>query len=67
MTTDNPILIARGLIERHGIRAVAVAQARVEEARLSGDVAALEQWNAVAAATAELRRTGRTRAQPTVH
>jgi hypothetical protein len=67
MPTDNPILIARGLIERHGIRAVAMAQAQVEEARLSGDVAALEHWNAVAAATAELRRTGRKKAQPTVH
>jgi hypothetical protein len=67
MSTDNPILIARGLIERHGLRAVALAEERREEARLSGDTAALEHWSAVAAAAAELRRTGRRKVQPTVH
>lgn len=66
MTTETPIQIARGLIERHGPRAVALAQERLEEARLAGDTAALEHWGAVAAATAELRRTGR-KAAPSVH
>jgi hypothetical protein len=67
MAESNPIIIARGLIERHGIRAVGLAQEQVEEARLSGDTAALEHWSAVAAAAMELRRTGRRMAQPTVH
>lgn len=67
MATENPILIARGLIERHGMRAVGLAQARVEEARLAGDPDALEHWSAVAAATVELRRTGRRPTPPTVH
>jgi len=67
MAESNPIIIARGLIERHGIRAVGLAQEQVEEARLSGDTAALEHWSAVAAAATELRRTGRRMAQPTIH
>jgi len=67
MAESNPIIIARGLIERHGIRAVGLAQEQVEEARLSGDTAALEHWSAVAAAAMELRRTGRRMAQPTIH
>ena len=66
MAPEDPILIARGLIARHGQRAVAFAETRLEEARLSGDTAALEHWSAVAAAAAELRRTGR-RAPPTLH
>ncbi len=67
MTTENPIRIARGLIDRHGPRAGAFAQAQLEEARLSGDTKALEHWTAVAAATDELRRTGRQPAASTRH
>jgi hypothetical protein len=67
MTSDNPILIARGLIERHRLRAAAVAQQHLQTARQAGDPAELQRWSAVALAVEELRRTGRGRAQPTVH
>ena len=64
MLNDDPIRIARGLIDRHRIRAGAVAEHQLEEARLAGDTAALEHWSAVAAAISELRRTVR---RPTLH
>jgi hypothetical protein len=67
MATEHAVRIARNLIDRHGLRAGAFAQAQLQEARLSGDTAAVEQWTAVAAATDELRRTGRKAAPPTRH
>ncbi|MGH7077577.1 MAG: hypothetical protein ACREFU_05715 [Acetobacteraceae bacterium] len=45
------------MINRHGIRAEAVAEERVIEARLAGNAAELDLWQAVQLAIAEFRRT----------
>lgn len=49
--------IARNMITLHELRATAVVRERMAEARLRGDTAAMEQWQNVEAAIAELRRT----------
>jgi hypothetical protein len=54
---EDPIHLARMLIECHGLRAGAVAQERANEAQLAGATAELDRWRAVQAAIAELRRT----------
>ncbi len=56
---NNALNTARQLIERHGLRAAAVAEEHAAEARVSGETAALDHWRAVAAAVAELKRTER--------
>ena len=66
MATEHPIEIARMLIDRHGLRAGAVAQQRVEEARMAGRTDELDRWHSVQAAVAELRRTAHQGAAPTV-
>ena len=53
--SQNPILIARQLIERHGLRAAAVAQEYASEARVAGQTAASDHWLAVQAAVSELK------------
>jgi hypothetical protein len=50
--------IARNLMSVHGLRAQALVQERIAEARLAGDHNGLERWQNVRAAIAELRRTG---------
>jgi hypothetical protein len=50
--------IARNLMSVHGLRAQAVVQERIAEARLAGDRAGLDRWQNVHAAIGELRRTG---------
>lgn len=62
MEREEPIRVARSLINRHGIRAGAVAEERVIEARLAGNAAELDLWQAVQLAIAELRRTAPRRA-----
>ncbi len=57
MPAQDPIALARMLIDRHGLRAGAVAQERVAEARLAGRTVELDRWHSVQAALAELRRT----------
>ncbi len=54
---DNPIETARALIDRHGLRAGAVAEHCADEARLAGRTQELDHWRSVQAALAELRRT----------
>jgi hypothetical protein len=49
---------AQNLMMAHGLRAAAVVQERIAEARQQGDVSGLERWQNVEAAIAELRRTG---------
>ncbi len=49
---------AQNLMTVHGLRASAVVQERIAEARQQGDVSGLERWQNVDAAIAELRRTG---------
>jgi hypothetical protein len=49
--------IARNLINVHGLRAQAVVQERISEARLAGDRAGLDRWQNVRAAIGELRQT----------
>lgn len=49
--------VARNLIDRHGLRAAAVAQEHASEAQLAGDTAGLAHWRSVQAAVAELRTT----------
>lgn len=57
MGAEEPIRVARTLIERHGVRAAAVAEERAIEARLAGKAAELDLWQSVQLAIAELRRT----------
>jgi hypothetical protein len=49
--------VARMLIDRHGLRAGAVAQEHINEAQLGGDTAAHNHWSCVSVAVSELRRT----------
>lgn len=57
MQTEQPIELARMLIDRHGLRAAAVAEERATEAQLAGAAAEFDRWRSVQAAIAELRRT----------
>lgn len=59
VTAPHPIRTAQRLIERHGLRAAAVAGEHAAEAQVEGDVAALERWRQVQSAVAELRATER--------
>jgi hypothetical protein len=62
----DPVTTARMLIERHGLRAAAVAQEYASEAQLGGEAMAMARWQAVQAAIAELRRTAPS-SSPVVH
>ena len=57
MQAEHPIRVARTLIDRHGVRAAAVAQQQANEAQLAGKIEDLDFWRAVESAIAELRRT----------
>jgi hypothetical protein len=48
---------AQNMITLHGLRAQAVVNEKLAEARAQGDAAGLERWQAVLAAVAELRTT----------
>jgi hypothetical protein len=45
----------------HGLRAQALVEERIAEARLAGDRAGLDRWQNVRAAIGELRQTRRQR------
>ena len=47
---------AQNIMAVHGLRAQAVVQERVAEARQQGDAAGVDRWQNIAAAIAELRR-----------
>lgn len=49
---------AQGLMSTHGLRAQAVVNERIEEARQQGDATSLAHWRNVELAIRELRRTG---------
>jgi hypothetical protein len=49
---------AQNMITLHGLRAAAVVQERIAEARQQNDTAGLERWQNVETAIAELRRSG---------
>jgi len=53
--SQNPLHVARQLIERHGARAAAVAQEYASEAQLGGQTASADHWSSVLAAIAELK------------
>jgi hypothetical protein len=53
---------AQNLMVVHGLRAQAVVQERLSEARQQGDTTGLERWQNVEAAISELRRTASGRA-----
>jgi len=57
MQAESPIQVARALIDRHGVRASAVAEQRVNEVLLAAKIDELDFWRAVQSAIAELRRT----------
>jgi hypothetical protein len=48
---------AQSLMAVHGLRAQAVVQERIAEARQQGDTPGLERWQNVEAAIGELRRS----------
>jgi hypothetical protein len=49
---------AQKLMMAHGLRAQAVVNERMAEARQQGDTSELERWQNVEVAIAELRRSG---------
>ncbi len=51
----DPIRTAQGLIERHGLRAAAIAAEHVSESQLAGDVVGLGRWRQVQFAIVALR------------
>ena len=57
MSVSDSKYTAQNLMTAHGLRAQAVVQARITEARQRGDTAELERWQNVNAAIGELRRT----------
>lgn len=57
MDTVDSKYTAQNLMTVHGLRAQAVAQQHLAEARQKGDTADFERWQNVEAAIAELRRT----------
>ncbi len=57
MTEPDSKTTAQALMTVHKLRAQAVVQERIAEARQQGDTADLERWQNVAAAIAELRRS----------
>ena len=57
MQGEDPIRVARSLIDRHGVRAAAVAEQQANEAQLAGKIESLDFWRSVETAIAELRRT----------
>ena len=61
--TPDPIRVAAQLIERHGLRAAAVAAEHVAEAQTAGDTVALDRWRQVQSAIVELRTSSRTAAE----
>jgi hypothetical protein len=48
---------AQNMMSVHGLRAQAVVQERMAEARQQGDTAGLERWQNVESAIADLRRS----------
>jgi hypothetical protein len=61
------IKIAKMMMERHGLRAGAIAQERANEAQLASDPEGLDRWRSVQGAIVELRSTSyaATRKAPT--
>lgn len=60
---NDAVRVARGLIERYGLRAAAIAGERAAEAQTTGGGSVQgDHWRSVAMAIAELRRT-----RPTAH
>jgi hypothetical protein len=59
MTGENTIELARALIQRHGMRAGAVAQEQAAEKQAHHDYEGAEHWQAVARAVTELRAEAR--------
>ncbi|HTR16875.1 MAG TPA: hypothetical protein VMI52_07570 [Acetobacteraceae bacterium] len=56
MQTQDPIETAKALLQRHGLRARAVAQEHVAESQVQGDTAAFAHWESVARTLDELRQ-----------
>ena len=57
---------AQNMMTVHGLRAHAVVQERMAEARQQGDTTAQERWQNVQAAIAELRHSAPRRPTPTL-
>jgi hypothetical protein len=57
MSESNSKYTAQNLMAVHGLRARAVVNERIAEARQQGDTSGLERWQNVEAAIGELRRT----------
>jgi hypothetical protein len=57
MSESDSKYTAQNLMAVHGLRAQAVAQERMAEARQQGDTFGMERWQNVDAAISELRRT----------
>jgi hypothetical protein len=56
-SSEDPVNVARMLIDRYGLRAAAVAEERASEAQTGGAAKGLDHWRQVQSAIAELRRT----------
>ena len=66
MPTHDPIQVAHMLIDRHGLRAGAVAEQCASEAHHAGAAEALDRWRAVQSVIVELRRTAHRDSPPAV-
>lgn len=64
MQADDPTQIALSLIQRHGLRAQAVANERAAEMQNAGDAAGVDKWRQIHDLIAELRRTERAHSGP---
>jgi hypothetical protein len=64
LNASNSKHTAQSMMAVYGLRAQAVAQERVAEARQQGDTAGLQRWQNVESAIAELRRSAPRHAVP---
>jgi hypothetical protein len=59
MKADREVSVARALIHRHGLQAVAVAQEHAQQSVARGDTESAMDWRGVARAVNQLRAESR--------
>jgi hypothetical protein len=59
MQSDREVTLARDLIQRHGMRAAAVAREHAQQSNAQNDCEAATNWAGVVRAVEQLRAEGR--------
>jgi hypothetical protein len=59
MHSDREVTIARDLIQRYGLRAIAVAREHGQQSHAQGDHEAATNWSGIARTVEQLRTEGR--------